>query len=301
MPKPVLVRASALALALLAAAPACSSGSDDDAASVADETVDQPTDEGGAGETGAGGGTGSDGSDPASLAGRTPLSAARSLIRTAELSLTVDDVTAAASGAVAAAEAVGGFQSGGSLELDEPRSGFVELRVPADRFREVFDAVAGLGDLADQRVATEDVTDQVVDLDARIAAARISVDRVRGFLDRTGNVADLAAVERELTARESALEALLGQQRVLADQVELATITARFGEEEPPALAADPEPSDDIPGFARALRYGWVAVVNGFKVVAAATGFALPFTVIALPVVMGVRVVRRRRAPVPTA
>lgn len=295
MPK-LIVRAVIAAFAVAVVAPACTSDNDD-AATMADEATDLTAageaGDGGAGATGSGAGAGG----PVDLTGATPLGAVRSLIRTAEVSLTVEDVAAAASAAVAAAESAGGFQSAGSLELDEPRTGFVELRVPAERFREVLDAVAELGEVADQHLDTQDVTDQVVDLEARIAAARISVERVRAFLDETANVVDLAAVERELTTRESDLESLLGQQRVVAEQVELSTITVRFGEDEPPALASDPEPSEDIPGFGRALRYGWVALLNGLKVIAAAAGFVAPFAVIGVPILLGVRLLRRRHVP----
>jgi len=144
----------------------------------------------------------------------------------------------------------------------------------------------------------QDVSEQVVDLDSRISAATASVERVRGFLEQTANVGELAAVEAELTARETQLEGLVGQRRALADHVALATITARFGVEAAPAIAADPEVSDDIPGFLRALRHGWVVLVTVFQVLAAVVGFLLPFGVVAVPgYLLWRRWVQRRQAP----
>jgi len=285
-----LLSTLAVSLAVALGAASCSAG-DDQASDSAGEDAsgdagDQVGSEGEGGAEGAG--------DDATADGSQRPRAVRSLLRTAEVSMTVDDVAAAADDAVAAAVDAGGFQSGGSLVLTESSTGFVELRVPADRFEDVLADVSALGEVADRTVAVEDVSDVVVDLDGRIAAAAASVDRVRGFLAQTTNVTELAAVEAELTSRESQLESLLGEQRQLTERVDLATITVRFGEEVAPALVTDPEPSDDIPGFLRALRYGWVVLVTAFQLLAAAVGFLLPFVVIGVPGYLGGRALRRR-------
>ena len=223
------------------------------------------------------------------------LDAERDVVRTAEVTMTVDDVADASAAAVRIAEHEGGFQASSTLDLAaaEP-TGSVVLRVPAPSFDTVLRALGGLGDVADQRTGSQDVTGAVVDLEARVAAARASVERVSGFLDRTNNVTELAAVERELLTRESELESLLGQLATVRDQVDLATVTAHFGVEEAPALADDPAPSENIPAPSRALRYGWVVLVNVAKGVAAAGAFALPFAAVAVPLFLGWKVVQRR-------
>ena len=274
-----------LALVVLLTLAACSTGGDDDAAEAGDTAATiarGERDEGGVGEVG-GGGTG-----PA-------IDVVRDVVRTAEVTMTVDDVAEASAAAVRIAEAEGGFQASSTLDLaaDEP-TGSVVLRVPVTAFGDVVAAVGALGEVADQRTGSEDVTGAVVDLEARIGAARTSVERVRGFLDRTGNVTELAAVERELLTRESELESLLGQLAAIRDRVDLATITAHFGVVDAPALAAEPEPSENIPAPSRALRHGWVVLLNVGKGVAAAAAFALPFAAVGVPLVLLWRAVQRR-------
>jgi hypothetical protein len=105
----------------------------------------------------------------------------------------------------------------------------------------------------------------------------------------TREPARLALVEGELARREAELEALLGQQRVLRDQVDLATLTVHMSED------AAPSPSDDGPGFVDGLRRGWVAAVDGGRVALAVAGFVLPFAVPLALVALGVRRWQRRR------
>ena len=109
--------------------------------------------------------------------------------------------------------------------------------------------------------------------------------RVRGLLAQSGDVAQLALVEGELARREAELEALLGQQRVLRDQVDLATLTVHMSKD------TVPSPGDDAPGFADGLRRGWVAAVDGGRITLAVAGFAVPLALVAL----GVRRWQRRR------
>jgi Domain of unknown function (DUF4349) len=150
-------------------------------------------------------------------------------------------------------------------------------------------AVGDLGDVAEQNVEARDVTAEVVDVESRIASLRASVVRVRGLLSQSGDVAQLALVEGELARREAELEALLGQQRVLRDQVDLATLTVHMTED------AAPSPSDDAPGFADGLRRGWVAAVDGGRIALAVLGFVLPFAVPLALVAVGVRRWQHRR------
>ena len=57
--------------------------------------------------------------------------------------------------------------------------------------------------------SAQDVTDQLVDLDVRIANARQSVTNVRGFMDRDARTStELVTLEAELTRRQTELEQL---------------------------------------------------------------------------------------------
>ncbi len=271
-------------------AAACSSGDDD--ASSSDEATAEIA--GAAEEGGAGGASaGADGVSVGWPAG-DPIQAGRSIIATADVSLEVDDARGASAQAVEVAVAAAGFLA---RQEARPADGVVTLtlRVPTEQFQAVLGRLEGLGEVLEQRVDTQDVTEQVVDLDSRIASARVSVTRVRDLLEGSGDVAQLATVEGELARREADLESLLGRQRVLGDQVDLATIRLDLRE---PEAVEDPE-DDPLPGFLGGLRNGWDGFVTAASVLVTGLGYALPFVVpaaVAGAVWIGLR---RRRAEAP--
>ena len=223
-----------------------------------------------------------------------PIQTGRSIIATAEVTIEVADARDAAVRATEAATAAGGF-----LAQQEalPADGVVTmtLRIPTESFSEVLGQLEGLGEVQSQRVDTQDVTEQVVDIESRIASAQVSVARVRDLLEQSGDVVQLATVEGELSRREADLEALLGRQRVLDDQVAMATI--RLDLREPTAIRTDAD--DALPGFLGGLENGWGGFLTAASVLVTLLGYALPFVLLAA-ILGGVWLkLRRRRRAVP--
>ena len=281
-------------LVLLVGSAACAN--DDDSGSV-DETG-RAVEGANAPEGGADGGSeeAGGGEDLGALPTGDPIQAGRSIIATGEVTLEVEDVRNGARRVTDVASAAGGFLA---QQEASPADGVTTLtvRVPTDRFQAVMGELESIGEVLGQRVDTEDVTEQVVDLESRIASARTSVGRVRNLLEESGDVVQLATVEGELARREADLEALLGRQRVLDDQVALATIHVDLRE---PAAVAEDEDDDALPGFLGGLRSGWDGFVTSASVVVTGVGYALPFLVLAGAVAVGwsqLRRLRDRRQP----
>jgi len=289
-------RVAAVLLVAFVAAAGCTARDGDSDAAAGDQGGDEAA-VAGHGDSGAAANEGvGAGAAEAEAEGTTPaldlVAAARDVVRTGTMRVTVADAPAAAGEVRAIAGGVGGFVADEQVQPGDGRV-TVTVRVPADAFDDVRAAVRTLGDVSEEEVEARDVTAEVVDLDSRIASLRASVERLRGLLGRAGNVDQLAAVEGELAGRETELEALLGQQRVLADQVALGTLTVELGEDPPP------RPSADAAGFGDGLRRGWVLMVDGGRLALAAAGFLLPFAAVALPAALAVRWWRGRRVAGP--
>jgi Domain of unknown function (DUF4349) len=114
--------------------------------------------------------------------GAQPLQASQSIIYTADLAVRVDDIGAASAQAVTLAEAQGGFLVGEQTSFEGRGSSQLVLRVPPAGFRPLLTGLGELGEVLTQLVDAQDVSDRVVDLEARIGAARTSVERLTEFL-----------------------------------------------------------------------------------------------------------------------
>ncbi|MFJ5933560.1 DUF4349 domain-containing protein [Streptomyces sp. NPDC093071] len=316
-------RASTTAAVLLTASlvlTGCGAGSTDAgdkaagarAAQPAERAPDGGTADGSSGATGASGassgsGSGADsgsGSGSAKATAKAP--AQQHVIRTATLSVEVADAAKALVTARTAALDAGGRVENESTERidDAYLASRIVLRVPQEKYDSVLAELAGTGRLLNRKADAEDVTDQVVDVQSRIATQRASVARVRELMDRADQLSDVVTLEAELSRRQADLEALLAQQSSLKDRTSLATITLQLTEKRKEQPKAE-EREEGRPGFLDALAGGWnalVGVVAWILIVLAALAPWLAVGLVAF--VLWRRLIRprlsaRRPAPVP--
>ncbi|MEU9317769.1 DUF4349 domain-containing protein [Streptomyces sp. NPDC048295] len=202
------------------------------------------------------------------------LPAGTHVIRTATLSVEVRNVPKAAAVARSVAEGSGGLVADEETERvdDTHEMTHLVLRVPQGEYDAVLKELAGTGKLLSRTSSAKDVTDQVVDVESRIATQRASVARVRKLMEQAGKLSDVVTLEGELSSRQASLESLLARQASLADRTSLATVTLDLSEPETAAKGGD-----DGPGFLDALSGGWHAFVTVLLWLAMAVGAAAPF------------------------
>lgn len=226
----------------------------------------------------------------------------RALVYTGELQITAKDPTATSSQAIQVTLAAGGWVAGDTREggPDHPEA-TLTLRVPSNRFTSTVDALARLGTEESRRLGTEDLQTTTIDVDARIASQRASVNRVRALLARATSISELTAIERELTTREAELASTEASRRTTNDRVAYSTITVRVGAPSPPPK---PEPKTER-GLWVGLRNGWSALVATVTVGLTVLGWLAPFVAgIALiggPIWWAVLRSRRHRPQAPAA
>lgn len=284
--------AAALLLAALLAGCSASGGSADSAGSAAQP---EPASDGGKGADGSVGGVERDAA--------AQDAEARQVIQTGTVTVTVSDPRAAADQVVAFVEAAGGRvddRSEHASRDDGATSASLTVRVPSAKVTATVDHLRGLGKIGSVDLKAEDVTGTARDLDARIAAMKVSVARLQDLMARATSTKDLLEAESTLSERQASLEQLQSQRALLADQVALSTLAIRL---DPPG--AVPAASDNPRSFWDGLQVGWqslVATVKGIVVVLAVLLPWLAFAgAIAALVVAAVRWVRRRRPPAPAA
>ncbi|MGV9366457.1 DUF4349 domain-containing protein [Amycolatopsis sp. NPDC003731] len=215
----------------------------------------------------------------------------RKLSRSARLELTatkVVDVVAQARGIALGAGGYTGQESTGE-ELAT-----LSLAVPADKLDGVLDQLAHLGSaMVKRELNTQDVTEQVVDVEARLATQRASVERIRALLAKATSVSEIASVESELTSREATLESLEQQRNSLAGSVAMATVAMTIRN-----VAAPPPPSEDRSGFLGGLAGGWHAFGVFGGGLLTVLGALAPFLLFIVPLGwLGWWLYHRRRPP----
>jgi uncharacterized protein DUF4349 len=84
----------------------------------------------------------------------------------------------------------------------------IKVRVPAATLEDAMDSVATLGHVEKRQISADDVTEQVVDLGARVATRRAIRDRLRALLERAASISEIITVERELARVQGELDVL---------------------------------------------------------------------------------------------
>ena len=216
------------------------------------------------------------------------------LIVTVTMDVEVTDVGSSSIKAATLAEGVGGqlFSQQTNLGGERPTSTIV-FKVPPGKVSSLLESLRSVGKVLTETKQAEDVTAQYVDVESRITAARDSVARVRSFLDKTQDVAQLAGMESELTRRQSELEQLLGQQRVLDAHTALATVTLTLVPAPKAADVVKPTKSKK-PTVGSALRSGGKALVQVATAIAIVGAFLLPWLPVIAAFALFVWFMRRR-------
>lgn len=168
------------------------------------------------------------------------------------------------------------------------RESHLTVRLPTAQLDALIRDFRSFTTVKESHKTSKDVTTQVIDVDSRVKSKQAALDRLRTFLTQTTNVDTLIKIEAEVSNREAELESLLAQQKQLAGQVAMATLTIDLSV--PPI--AKPKPSEA--GFADGLANGWDAFQASAKVAATGIGAVLPFAVLFGVIGAGAWIVRRQ-------
>ena len=170
------------------------------------------------------------------------------------------------------------------------------VRVPAAQFNQVMEEIRGVGArVIQEKVTGQDVTEEFMDLDARIKNQKALELQFLEIMKRAGKVDDALSVQRELAEVRTEIEKLEGRRRFLENQSSLSTINVAL---QPPVQIVN------ATGFWYSVRS---AFSDGVDVAADIVLFLIRAIVALLPILvlivlplallvkLGMKVVRRRR------
>jgi hypothetical protein len=170
----------------------------------------------------------------------------RKILYDARIELLVESLNSAEQAILGLIQEHGGFlaQSDQIGQTSVQRQATWRVRVPADHFDAFVSAVSRLGEVRENHVSSQDVTEEYVDIEARIRNKQEEEKRLLKHLsDSTGKLEDILSVERELSRVRGEIEQMQGRLRFLANRAELSTITitaSEFRNYTPPVPTALP-------------------------------------------------------------
>lgn len=170
--------------------------------------------------------------------------------------------------------------------------GWVTVKVPTDSYEDFVNDVGELGEIIYQSESTDDVTQQHVDMSARLENLQAQEERLREFFEAAEDVEDMLAVEQELGRVRGEIESLDAQITYLERQAAMATVSVELTE--PDAVV---EPPGQSWGFLDAITEGIRGAARVLTVTLTLVIATSPIWILGLVLFFPIRaLVRRRRA-----
>lgn len=295
----------ALLLVLAVAAGCASSKSEDRATPQAAPApaVDYESAKGGSGEAGSSDGGGLD--TNAVTTEEAQNYGGRKIIRTFQYNITSPQFDADLAAILASATAVGGWVQNSTVQgtppetyTDRGREAYISVAIPSDKVDGFVAGLEQIGEVTYRNTTTDDVSDQYMDLESRIAVLRVQLERLKSLLTESAKLDDILALETEIARVTLEIERLTTDLNALASLVDYSTVTISLTEER---IAAGPASQKDTgtrirEGFASVLNGVGVFLENLFVFLIVASPVWLPLAVIVVVVLLLVRRKNRRLA-----
>jgi hypothetical protein len=166
--------------------------------------------------------------DTSARAAIAPTAAAPQIIRTGSVSLLVADVERA----INATQVVARSHGGNVLSLSDQtptqpgvrHTAQMQIGVPQYEFDAAMSALTSVGGVQARSVSAQDVSAQIVDVQARLNNARRTEADLLKIMDRQGKIEDVLAAEQQLAQVREQVEELDGQLQATKHQVAYSTI-----------------------------------------------------------------------------
>lgn len=213
----------------------------------------------------------------------TAEAAHRKIIRNADITMEVPSTTEAQHRVTAIAESHGGFvvtSEAKQRENNDPAKRTLDIklvvRVPATQFGSALDQIKSLaGNVPEANVTGQDVTEDFIDLEARIKTQKALELQFLEIMKDATKVADALEVQRQIAEVRTDIEKLEGRKRFLENRSSLSTITVN--------IQAPKVVTVSTTGFRGSLRD---AVSDSLEVASEMVLFFVRFVIVMLPVLV---------------
>ncbi len=158
----------------------------------------------------------------------------RLVVRNSQMSLLVENVREVQKAIIAKAENLGGYMV--DSRVDSPfgiDSSTVTVRIPEPKLNEVLEYFRSLGvRVVSENLVGRDVTDEYVDLEARLATLQKTKSKFEEILEKAEKIQDILQVQREIISLQSQIDNLKGRQQYLEKTAQSSRVTVYLSTDE---------------------------------------------------------------------
>lgn len=206
----------------------------------------------------------------------------RKIIKNGELSIYVPDIIDTLNDVEEKVRQLDGYTSESSLNNngDGRRNGRITIKIPTENFTQMLQWLSNTGKVQNKRIYTEDVTEEYIDLEARITNLKAQEKRLQEILTKAETVEEILKVEKEIERVRGEIDSLSGRLKYLQDRLAFSTIKLTLQE----SVTASSTLS--TPGFNSFFQRTGVALVNNTNTLLNGTGNFLIFCIGIIPLLL---------------
>ncbi len=173
------------------------------------------------------------------------------------------------------------------------KSGTITVKVPADKFDALVFEVSKIGKVMNQNIQANDVTEEYVDLEARLKTQKELEQRLVKLLnEKASRLTEVIEVEEKLASVRQKIESLEGKMKLLKSQSDLSTLTVSVYE---PSMISTSSGGGFFYELGQAIKKGLSGFTNVLAVSITLLIAIIPIVVFVLIIVWIIRRILRKK------
>lgn len=169
-----------------------------------------------------------------SAVNKTPAADVRKVIETAQVSLETRDLPTVEAKIIVLLESKNGKIDVSNVSVDSNgrRNGNYTLRVPQGQLQAFVKEISSTPDVIvrQRNISAQDVTEEYVDINARLENMQRHEMRLREILAKANTVDEILKVEKELAAVRTQIESVTARLKTMTSRIEMSTVNLRISE-----------------------------------------------------------------------
>lgn len=172
-------------------------------------------------------------------------------------------------------------------DYNSEREYVLTIRVPNQHFEDLLNDISNSADKIDSKdISARDVTEEFIDIEARLNTKKELEDRYKDLLKQAKNVEEILSIEREIANLRADIESMEGRLNYLKNRVSLSTLTVRFYEETTSSFGFGEKSSNAIKNGWSNMLWFFIGLLNLW-----------PFMLFGALLIFVFKVIRKKKQP----